>query len=261
MLNKHVLSAFVVVAAVGATSASAFAIDIPLANGSFDTGTPASNTFGLISNWTFNALPVAANQLGVFTSYAGFTPSNGPRMALLSNQGVGTVQLRQALPIQLLRMPYLSFQYIYLTTDPTSTADASRDRFSVVVDYFSDAAGLNQIGTETITGLDASPLLSTGINPGAPFGGVVNANTSGLAAGALRNASVTLNPLFSLAPYANFTFYLENNGTGTGSSGVLLDNVVINPEPGTFALFGLGAAGLAGMAWRRRKSAKVAKQS
>lgn len=259
MLNKQLLSASVFVAALGATSASAFAIDIPLANGSFDTGTPGSNTFGLISNWGFNALPVAANQLGVFTTYAGFSPSNGPRMALLSNQGVGTVQLRQLLPIQLLRMPYLSFQYVYLTTDPTTTAQASRDRFTVVVDYFSDAAGLTQIGTESITGLDGGALISTGVNPGAPFGGVVNSNSFG--GGLLRNASVNLNPLFSLAPYANFTFYLENNGTGSGASGVLLDNVVINPEPGTFALFGLGAAGLAGMAMRRRKAAKAKKPS
>ena len=266
MLNKHILSAAVTVAALGVTSASAFALDIPLANGSFDTGSPGSNTFGLVSNWTFNTLVPAANQVGVFTSYAGFVPSNGPRMALLSNQGVGTVQLRQITPIALQKMSYLAFNYMYLTTDSTATSDASRDRFSVIVDYFA-ADGVTQIGTESFTNLGGGPLVSTGVNPGAPFGSTVSATNQGLAAGALRGASITLNPLFNSAPFANFTFYLENQGVGgtgsvgIGSSGVLLDGIVINPEPGTFALFGLGAAALGGMAMRRRKAAKAKKAS
>jgi hypothetical protein len=37
-------------------------------------------------------------------------------------------------------------------------------------------------------------------------------------------------------------------------TGVILDNVFLNPEPGTMALFGLGGLGLGAMAWRRRKA-------
>ncbi|MCG3136106.1 MAG: hypothetical protein HMLKMBBP_03930 [Planctomycetes bacterium] len=44
---------------------------------------------------------------------------------------------------------------------------------------------------------------------------------------------------------------------GTGVTGPLEWDRISNPEPGTMALFGLGALGLGGMAWRRRKSAKA----
>lgn len=52
----------------------------------------------------------------------------------------------------------------------------------------------------------------------------------------------------------NLTIRLTNNSGTTliaGGSSIGFD-AISNPEPGTFALFGLGALGLGGMAWRRR---------
>ncbi len=40
-----------------------------------------------------------------------------------------------------------------------------------------------------------------------------------------------------------------------GALGVL-DNVLMNPEPSSVALFALGALGFGGFAWRRRAAAK-----
>jgi hypothetical protein len=51
---------------------------------------------------------------------------------------------------------------------------------------------------------------------------------------------------------AEFTF------TQRGSSRLQID-LVANPEPGTLALFALGAAGLGGLAWRRRRGRAAAK--
>jgi hypothetical protein len=45
--------------------------------------------------------------------------------------------------------------------------------------------------------------------------------------------------------------------TDPGGS-VLGFDAIANPEPGTMALFGLGALGLGGFAWRRRRAAKAA---
>ncbi|MCE9636401.1 MAG: PEP-CTERM sorting domain-containing protein [Planctomycetes bacterium] len=47
------------------------------------------------------------------------------------------------------------------------------------------------------------------------------------------------------------------NTGAAGGQNFLLD-AVSNPEPGTMALFGLGAMGLGGFAWRRRKAKKAA---
>lgn len=264
---KNTLLAALVVASLGGT---ALAIDLPLPNGGFDVGSPASNSYGLISNWNVQSVPTSGFQSGVFTSYAGYAPNNGARLGLITNAGATPattplfVQLRNVVPVELFRMPYFNFHFAFLTTDPNATLLANRDQFRVVIDYFSDAGGLNQIGTESFT-LDTGTLTSTGVALGAgqawPAGTVLN--------GTLENANnvpgrlqYTVLPIgLTSAPYANFTFYLDNLGTSGQSvfSGVLIDNVYINPEPGTLALFGLGAAGLGAMAWRRRKSAKAKK--
>jgi hypothetical protein len=237
-------------------AAPAFAIDIPLPNGGFDTGSPASNTFGLITNWTVQSVPTSGFASSVWTSYAGFVPNNGTRMALISNRDTVFVQMSNATPIELQGMPQFNFWMVYLTTDPTSTALANRDQFAVVVDYFSDAGGVNQIGTESFT-INTGSLFSTGINPGQPFNAVVNAGNGPLPPTQLGLVVIPLS--LPSAPYANFTFYLDNLGTGTGTSGVLIDNVFISPEPGTMALFGLGALGLGGLAWRRRRAKLASK--
>ncbi len=51
------------------------------------------------------------------------------------------------------------------------------------------------------------------------------------------------------------TYQIPGAGTTTGRT--LSVTFVVNPEPGTIALFGLGIAGLGGFALRRRRAAKL----
>ena len=254
-MNKHALAA-IVVAALGAP---AFAVDIPLANGSFDNGSvPPTGFFGFFTSWTTQVgNPGPGNYSGAFATYAGITPTDGARMALISNQGLSFVSLQQAVPIALQNMPFFTFNYVYLTTDPANTALSARDTFTVVIDYYSDAAGLNQIATQAVT-MDTDQLNTSVVVPGAPFNGATANLSQANGPGGWRYVSVALS--VPTAAYANFTFYLDNNGTsgvGPGISALLIDNTRINPEPGTMALFGLGAAGLGALVLRRRRAAKA----
>lgn len=261
-MKKALLAA----AALATLSGSALAIDIPLPNGGFDVGAPASNTYGLISNWTVQSVPTSGFASGVFTSYAGYVPNNGSRMAIITNGGGTTfMQIRNVVPIELFRMPYFNFSFAFLTTDALNTAVANRDNFRVVIDYFSDAAGLNQIGTQSYlvnTGTliaRSTPVSGSQIGPWAN-GTLLNGTQNDLPGGPNALSLAVLPISLTSAPYANFTFYLDNLGTTANvTSGVLIDNVYINPEPGTMALFGLGAAGLAGLVLRRRKAAAAKK--
>lgn len=259
------LKSALAVAALAAFAAPAFAIEIPLPNGSFEVGAPTSNNFGFVTNWTTQSLPSNALASGVFTTYAGFSPSQGARMALITNANTGggiqiTNFIVNANPIQLFDFPYLNFHFAFLTTDATSTALADRDPFHVTVDYFSDAAGNNQTGSQTFVvntgnlvaasgppnGVAPNPFGTTSLNVTTPQPGVPNS--------ALQLAVLNLN-YPSGTGYARVSFHINNTGTSVGGvSGVLIDNVFINPEPGTMALFGLGAAGLGAMVWRRRKA-------
>ncbi|MCE9637123.1 MAG: PEP-CTERM sorting domain-containing protein [Planctomycetes bacterium] len=67
---------------------------------------------------------------------------------------------------------------------------------------------------------------------------------------------------YNLNPDQAGHLLVRNNGAGAPGAPVLFDNnydlgiyVVMNPEPGTLALFGLGALGLGAAVLRRRKSA------
>ena len=255
-MNRFALSALAVAASIAAgslaTGSNAYAYDIPLANGGFETSPPSTNSFGFFPNWTTQTGNTGSgNYSGAFSSYAGYTASEGTRMALIANQGLSFVSLRQATPVALVNNFYYNFSYAYLTTDAIGTPTSSLDTFKVIVEYFSDAAGLNQIASQTAI-VALSPLGATSANPGDPFSAAVNSNGTG---GVLNNATITLN--LPSAPYATFTFYLDNDNS-TGKSGVLLDKAFVNPEPGTMALFGLGAMGLGAMAWRRRRKLAVA---
>lgn len=248
-MNRTLLASLV----VAALGSSALAYEIPLNNGGFQTSPPSTNSFGFFPSWTTQTGNVGSgNYSGAFSTYAGYSPSEGNRMALIANQGLSFVSLRQATPVALINNFYYNFSYAYLTTDALGTASADLDTFKVIIEYFSDAAGLNQIGSQTAI-VNLAPLVSTSANPGDPFSAAVNSNGQG---GVLNNATVQLN--LPSAPYATFTFYLDNDGTGAGRSGILLDKAFVNPEPGTLALFGLGAMGLGAMAWRRRRAKTAA---
>lgn len=250
--------------AVAALGSSAFAIDIPVTSGSFEASPPADNAFGLISGWnnvSTSDIPVPGDgrHTGVFTSYAGFSPTDGNRMAFLSNQGTGQVLMRSVMPTQVFRMYYVQFDYLYLTTAPTTTALADRDTFRVNFLFYDQ--NMNFLAVQGAN-LDTGTLSATGTNPGLPFDGNVNVgNLPDQSSSDLQTsfAFMNLDPSFvdPSVYFVQFEFVLFKGST-PGVSGVLIDNVVINPEPGTMALFGLGAAGLGAFVWRRRKSKKPA---
>ena len=240
--------------ATAAMASSAFATDIPIPNAGFEGPNPGSNQFGFNTGWTAaNGIGVGGtgNYSGAFTTYAGFSPAEGNRMALLANQGLSWASLHSTTPVALSGQFYLNFSWAYLSTEAAGTSGAALDTFKVIIDYYSDAAGLTQVSSQTsVVPIGGhGDLFDTGTSELDPFGGAISSNAQG---GALKTYTVLLNN--PIAPYARFTFYLDNDGTGTGKSGLLLDKAFVNPEPGTIALFGLGALGLGAMTWRRRRS-------
>ena len=111
------------------------------------------------------------------------------------------------------------------------------------VDFFSSAATLNQ-ATITVNNplmfvsaasqLNAQNTLSTG-NSGA--------------------YTTQANFLFSDIVRVQLTFSV----TGYTAGKTFEFDAIANPEPGTIALFGLGAAGLGGIAWRRRRARQASR--
>jgi hypothetical protein len=73
--------------------------------------------------------------------------------------------------------------------------------------------------------------------------------------------SFTLAGGFNANNVNSLTFTITNAGRGDGGGGQFQFDAITNPEPGAFALFGLGAMGLGGYAWRRRKLRLAAKKS
>lgn len=57
------------------------------------------------------------------------------------------------------------------------------------------------------------------------------------------------------------TLTIQYTSVTANTTGPFQFDKISNPEPGTMALFGLGALGLGGMAWRRRKTSKTDKKS
>jgi len=271
-------------------SSSAWAVDVSLANGSFEIGSPPGFT-QTISNWgvTFSTAPQAAfagppaQYSGVFTSfgtkYVASAVPNGSAFVVLSNLGAGKVELRSdaaTLALPTIRNfavadRNLAFRYAYMTNDPSSAA--THDQFIVHIDFFSSATETNlanaigsieKVVANNATKSDTGALIS-------PFGG----GNGGSNAIALFNDSVgtgtnvfnlfnvDISAFFKPNTFARVSFIVDNNnatqgvnGNGLGVSGVVLDNIVMNPEPGTIALFALGTLGLGGFAWRRRAAKK-----
>jgi hypothetical protein len=287
-MNKAIVASSVLL--VG--SSAAWAVDVPIANGSFEFDTPPGFT-QTISNWsvTFTGSVQAAfagppaQYSGLFTSfgtkYVASAVPNGSAFAVLSNLGAGTVELRSDAATLALPTIHnfavadrnLAFRYAYMTNDPSSAA--THDQFIVHIDFFANATETNvanrigfidKVVSNNATKSDTGALIS-------PFGGGNGGNNAialfndsvGTGTNVFNLFNVDISQFFQPNTFARISFIVDNNnatqnvnGNGLGVSGVVLDAVVMNPEPSTVALFALGAFGLGGFAWRRRAAKKPA---
>jgi hypothetical protein len=236
-----------------ASVASAAEVLIP--NGGFedDGATPPGGFTQTISNWTvtFVGAPSSNQYSGLFNSYGLYVAPQGSTFALLNNLGEGTAVLTSS--VFALTDRQVQFRYVYLTNDPPDSA--TQDGFTVVIEFFADAAGTMPIGLLTMNP-NTTPVAPTDV--GSPpfdtapvtYGGPLTPNDFAL---------MNINVESFFGNFARISFAIDNNGPGPGTengngvSGILLDDVLLTPEPGTLALFGLGALGLGGVAWRRRR--------
>jgi hypothetical protein len=285
-MNKAILASSVLL--VG--SSAAWAVDVPLANGSFEVGNPPGFT-QTISNWTasfFGPQQLAfagppAFYSGVFTSfgtkYVASTVPQGSAFAVLSNLGSGTVTLQSDAATLALPTIHnfavadrnLAFRYAYLTNDPASAA--THDQFIVHIDFFSSATETNvanrigfvdKVVASSASKNDTGALINSfgGGNGGNNAVAVFN-DSVGSGNNVFNLFNVDISGFFQPNTFARVSFIVDNNngtqnvnGNGLGVSGVVLDAVVMNPEPSTVALFALGTLGLGGFAWRRRAAKK-----
>lgn len=262
MLRKTV-SAVVVAASFAVGAAPAWAIDYPLPNGDFAADATAFPR--TITSWTTSFAQTSpganpnplADTTGTFSSFGAYVPqggANSTNFAFINNLGYGLVQLQSAIfPLQ--NNFYINFGYVYLTNADPSIHPL--DAFRVTVDFYADAAGTTQLlPSQSFDFTPTRPLAAGAIPGGTPLGTsawIHDDNATG------QTATISQ----YLTGFARVSFIIDNgtNNTAGTVTGVLIDGVYINPEPGTIALFGLGAAGLGAFAWRRRKAAKAAKTS
>lgn len=283
-MKKHALFALtmpaVAAAALLAFSSSASAVELLIPNGDFQTDAATFSFSQSITNWNVSfsgAIPIVfagppAEYSGLFTSYGKFNDVPGfNKFVLLDNLGAGTVTLQSGTgptPTFLVNQQFLGFRYGYLSNDGPNAA--THDEFRLTVNFFTNAAGtiaLNGGANDIIGRLIADRGTYNDTNAAAsPFGGANNPSTAtfnnikGTTTGNLINMSIDMGATFG--SFARVSFIVNNlgpvsntNGNGLGVSGIVLDNVVLNPEPSTFALFAAGIAGLGGLAMRRRRAA------
>jgi hypothetical protein len=160
-------------------------------------------------------------------------------------------------------MTRINGSYSYLTNDPSNITQ--RDTFDLVINFFADAAGTLQVlPSQTFTVSNSMPALTGTAQPapGGPFG---PGNSAFRTAVGFTSFNIDFIPPVG-ATFATFQFVIRDDGfedglANTGVSGVILDQIFINPEPGSMALFGLGGLGLGAVAYRRRKLKLAAKKT
>jgi PEP-CTERM motif len=268
-MKKAILSAFVLLVA----SPAAFAVEVLLPNGGFETDPSPSGGFTQsITNWTvsFSGTPAgslpSSEQSGIFTSFGRFSVApESSQFVALTNLGGGTVTMtsgasgaRFAVNDRL-----LGFRYVYMTNDDPNAS--THDAFTVQIDFFDASTGGNQIGsiTQVISAMATDNNTQAGFSP---LGGTAN-NSSATYNDAVPGGTdfnfVAVDIEQYLGSFARVSFIVDNagpaggtNNNGLGVSAILLDGVLLTPEPSAIALFAFGAAGLGGFAWRRRAAKK-----
>jgi len=269
MKKSFVLAAAVVLAVSQVASAK----ELLLPNGGFQSN--AANGFGsTISNWTVSMAGTpnstfASNQSnGLFSSFGKFTvaPEQNAFVLLTNLGGSGVVSLTSGSVGDNLFLSdrQIKFNYAYMTNDAPGTFQ--HDKFRVHVDFFATATSTSVIGTldQDIAGNANSAVYSDSGAGVSPFSSAANnapTTYNNVQGTAFTFAAVDVSAFFG--QFARISFIVDNSGptsganlSGLGVSGIVLDSVLLTPEPSAIALFAFGAAGLGGLAWRRRRAAK-----
>lgn len=270
-MNRAILAAACVLASVS----SAFAVEVQLDNGGFENDGTANGFVSTISDWTVSFTGTAGSSAisgehaqiaGSFARWA-FPPEGSHVVGISSLGGSGQVTLSSgASGVNFaVNDRLLGFRYVYLTNDAPDAS--SHDRFIVQIDFFGSATSTTSIGS--ISQVVAQGATDTDSQAGfSPLGGVNNNATTiynNAEPGTTDYNFVAVDISQFYGSFARVSFIVDNNGPGanTNNNGlgvtmVLLDDVILTPEPSALALFGLGIAGLGGFAWRRRRAAPAA---
>ena len=204
-------------------------------NPSFDDTTNGTGWISSIPDWTATpATTGTAQRQGVFSSFSGYTPTDGQYMAVLTNNGGGAQRLANSSTFTI-STDRIEFDYVYMT-DNSPTDTLNLDPFTV---------SLVTSGGSTYTVADASS--STGTSTGtAPFATTIN-DTGWL--------KYTIDSSSFIGQTGYLEFRIDDSASLSGGvSGVLIDNVV--PEPATLFLFGAGFIGLTLYGRRKLKRKK-----
>jgi hypothetical protein len=268
-MKKSFLAAAVILAVAQVASAR----ELLLPNGGFQSD--AANGFGsTISSWTLsmsgtpNASFPSNQNAGLFSSFGKFTVAPEQNaFALLTNLGgTGVVTLTSGSVGNNLFLSdrQIKFNYVFLTND--APGSFQHDQFRVHVDFFATATSTVTIGSldSVIAGNSNSAVFSdtgAGISPFSSAANTAPTTYNNAQSAGFTFAAVDVSAFFG--QFARVSFIVDSAGptsgpnlSGLGVSGVVLDNVLLTPEPSAIALFAFGAAGLGGFAWRRRKASK-----
>lgn len=256
-MKKLVLAATAFMLALGG---SAYADLVPTPNGSFeDDGSIFGNFTQNISDWNVSFTPDTVapgntNEVSaIHTTLGNYIATDGSHFTAITNLGAGTIEFSNTNPF-LLAQRIVQFDFAYITNEPIGSA--SLDQFSVTIDIFDDALETNLITSiSTVVPVTSSYTTTVGAQPwDSGNNGAVFAHTS-----ATTYSTVYIPVTDYFNNYARVTFIVDNTGPAAGNnnsggvSGVLLDNVILSPEPGSMALFAFGLLGMGGLVARRRR--------
>lgn len=230
--TKVVAAASIVAAASLLTAASATYADVTYADTSNPFSSPAFGGDPNIGSTSISGNPSTANVGG---------PPDGVYLRFTGDGffGGGTGNGSFTMAVDFFNQGNTDIGLIFFTGHASTGVAVTVTQ----VDFFSSALTNNQA---TISVSDSLTFITAASQSYVP-----NLLSTANVAGYSTQSNFSFNDIVRV----QFTFSV----TGYTSGATFEFDAIANPEPGTIALFGLGAAGLGGFAWRRRKARLAAR--